>query len=176
MIAVRTSSDPHALAPSIRGAIWALDSKLSISDVRTMDEIVDAGLARMRFSMFLLAIFGGTALLLAAIGIYGVVAFTVTQRTREIGIRMALGAARRDVLRMVARGALTLAAAGIVCGVAGGLALTRLMSTLLYGVSPSDSTTFAGVAALLLLVTLAAAFLPARRATRVDPIVTLRDE
>ena len=126
--------------------------------------------------MFLLGIFGATALALAAIGIYGVVAYSVTQRTREIGIRIALGAARGDVLRMVARGALQLAAAGVVCGVVGGIALTRLMKTLLYAVSPTDPRTFAAVAALLALVTLAAAFVPALRAARVDPTVTLRYE
>jgi len=126
--------------------------------------------------MFLLSIFGATALVLAGIGIYGVVAYSVTQRYREIGIRLALGAARRDVLRMIARGALQLAAAGVVCGIVGGIALTRLMSTLLYGVSPTDLRTFAAVGGLLVAVTLAAAFVPARRASRVDPIITLRYE
>jgi putative ABC transport system permease protein len=153
-----------------------VDRKLSISEVQTMDQIVDAGMARPRFSMFLLATFGATALLLAAIGIYGVVAYSVTQRTREIGIRIALGADRRDVLRMVARGALTLATAGVVFGVAGGMALTRLMATLLHGVSPTDIRTFGMVAGLLIAVTLLAAFVPARRAAKVDPIVTLRYE
>jgi putative ABC transport system permease protein len=176
MLTIRTAADPTTLVPSVRAAIWSLDRKLSISDVKTMDEIVDASLARLRFSMFLLAIFGAVALLLAAIGIYGVVAYSVTQRTREIGIRIALGAARPDVLRMVARGALKLAAAGIAVGIVGGLALTRLMATLLYGVTPSDARTFSMVAAILLLVTIAAAFLPARRAAKVDPIVTLRYE
>jgi predicted permease len=176
MVCIRTAAEPSAITHSVREAIWSIDRKLSISDVKTMDEIVDSSLARLRFSMFLLTIFGSVARLLAAIGIYGVVAYSVTQRTREIGIRIALGAARRDVLRMVARGALTLAAAGIVAGIAGALALTRLMVTLLYGVSPSDARTFSIVAVVLLFVTLASAFFPARRAAKVDPIVTLRYE
>jgi putative ABC transport system permease protein len=174
MLMVRAASDPTPLLPSVRAAIWSVDRKLSISEVQTMDQIVDLGMARPRFSMFLLAAFGATALLLAAIGIYGVVAYSVTQRTREIGIRIALGADRRDVLGMVARGALLLATAGVVFGVAGGMALTRFMSTLLYGVSPTDLRTFAMVAGLLMAVTLLAAFVPARRAAKVDPIVTLR--
>jgi putative ABC transport system permease protein len=174
MLMVRAASDPTPLLPSVRAAIWSVDRKLSISEVQTMDQIVDLGMARPRFSMFLLAAFGATALLLAAIGIYGVVAYSVTQRTREIGIRIALGADRRDVLGMVARGALLLATAGVVFGVAGGMALTRFMSTLLYGVSPTDLRTFAMVAGLLMAVTLLAAFVPARRAAKVDPIVALR--
>lgn len=176
MFCVRVSGDPAPLLPSIRAAIWSVDRKLSISEVKAMDRIVAASLARTRFSMFLLGIFGATALLLAAIGIYGVAAYSVAQRTREIGIRIALGAARGHVLRAIARGALQLAAAGVVCGMAGGMALTRLMRTLLYGVGPNDAATFALVAALLTLVTLGAALVPARRAARVDPAVTLRCE
>src|SRR4051812_27693733 len=176
VMCVRTAVDPATLMPSIRREIWSVDKKLSISEVKTMDEIVASGMARPRFSMFLLAIFGATALALAAIGIYGVVAYSVTQRTREIGIRIALGAERVDVLRMVARGALRLAAAGVVCGVVGGMALTRLMKTLLYAVNPTDAPTYFAVTALLSLVTLAAAFVPAIRAAKVDPTVTLRYE
>jgi putative ABC transport system permease protein len=176
VMCVRAAADPQQLLPSIRAAIWSVDKKLSISQVQTMDEIVETGMARPRFTMLLLATFGATALLLAAIGIYGVVAFNVQQRTREIGIRIALGAARSDVLRTVARNALLLALAGVVCGVAGGMALTRLMATLLYQVSPTDVRTFAAVAGLLVAVTVVAALVPARRAARVDPTVTLRYE
>lgn len=173
---IRTTGDPAAVLPSVRAAIWSVDKKLTISQVITMDEIVETGMSRPRFTMFLLGAFGATALLLAAIGIYGVVAYGVQQRTREIGIRIALGAARRDVLRMVARGALALAAAGVSVGLAGALAVTRLMTTLLYGVSPTDLATFLAVAGILIAVTVVAAFVPARRASRVDPIVTLRYE
>jgi putative ABC transport system permease protein len=175
-LTVRTSGDPNALLGSIRSAIWSVDNKLAIAEVKTMDRIVDEDIARPRFSMFLLGIFAATALLLAAIGIYGVMSYAVTQRTREIGIRVALGAVRGDVLRMVAGRALALAGAGVVCGMAGAFALTRLMKSLLFGVSPTDGATFAAVAALLVLVALAASYIPARRAARVDPVITLRYE
>jgi putative ABC transport system permease protein len=175
-LTVRTSGDPNALLGSVRSAIWSVDTKLAIAEVKTMDRIVDEDIARPRFSMFLLGIFAATALLLAAIGIYGVMSYAVTQRTREIGIRVALGALRGDVLRMVAGRAFALACAGVVCGMAGAFALTRLMKSLLFGVSPTDGTTFAAVAALLVLVALAASYIPARRAAKVDPVITLRYE
>ena len=175
-VLVRTTGDPQALLPSLRRQVASVDSRLAIAAVKTMDQIVAAELARPRFSMFLLVIFGATALILAAIGTYGVMAYNVEQRVREIGIRMALGAARADVLKMVAGGAARLAGAGVLGGIAGAAALTRLMRTLLFGVSPTDVQTFALVAALLTFVALAAAYLPARRATRVDPTVTLRTE
>jgi putative ABC transport system permease protein len=176
LLAVRTSGEPTALLGSIRSAIWSVDNKLAIAEVKTMDRIVDEDIARPRFAMFLLGIFAATALLLAAIGIYGVMSYAVTQRTREIGIRVALGAVRGDVLRMVARRALALAGAGVGCGMAGSFALTRLMKSLLFGVSPTDSATFAAVAGLLVLVAMAASYLPARRAAKVDPVITLRYE
>jgi putative ABC transport system permease protein len=176
MLLARTTGDPMKLAQPVRAAIWSRDNKLAIAGVKTMDAIVDGELARTRFSMFLLGIFAATALVLAAVGIYGVMSYTVAQRTREIGIRLALGAVRADVLGMVARQAMVLAAAGVLCGLLGSLAVTRLMKALLYNVSPTDTATFASGAALLVLVALAASYVPARRATKVDPIVTLRYE
>jgi putative ABC transport system permease protein len=176
VLVVRTEGDPNALLKSIRSQIWSIDKKLSISEIKTMNQIVDTELARTRFSMFLLGLFGATALVLAAIGIYGVMAYNVAQRTREIGVRMALGAARADVLRIVTGSAFRLASVGVLCGIMGALALTRLMQTLLFSVSPTDSLTFALVPAVLIFVTLAAAYVPARRATKVDPLVALRYE
>ena len=175
-VVVRTQGDPKPLLPSIRSQIWSQDRKLPISEIKTMDQIIDSQLARPRFSMFLLGIFGATALVLAAIGTYGVMSFAVAQRAREIGVRMALGATRTAVLRMIAGNAFRLAAAGVVGGIAGALALTRLMKTLLFEVSPTDAQTFVLVPVLLMLVTFAAAYLPARRAAGVDPMVTLRHE
>jgi putative ABC transport system permease protein len=176
VIVVRTQSDPSPLLPSIRREIWSNDSKLAISEVKTADRIMDEEMARPRFSMLLLGIFASTALLLAAIGIYGVMSYSVAQRTREIGIRMALGALRTDVLGMVASRALWLAAAGVICGVAGALALTGLMKTLLFGVTPTDLRTFVTVPIVLVAVTLLASYVPAWRASRVDPTVALRYE
>ncbi|MBZ5729228.1 MAG: ABC transporter permease [Acidobacteriia bacterium] len=175
-LVVRTARDPHILLSSIRSQIWSIDRKLSISAVQTMDQVVENHMAQPRFCMFLLCVFGGAALLLAAIGIFGVMAYSVAERTREFGIRIAMGALRADVLRLVAFGAVRLAGAGILCGLAGAFALTRLMKALLYDVSPTDAATFLLVSALLTLVALAAAYLPAHRAAKVDPVVTLRYE
>jgi len=176
LLAIRTQVDPHALVRSAQSEIWSFDPKLAIADIKTMDAIVDENLARPRFSMFLLGMFAVTALVLAAIGIYGVIAYSVAQRTREIGIRMALGANRADVLRMVGRRGAILAGAGMVCGIAGALAMTRLMKSLLFGVTPTDTSTFAVVCGILILVTTAACYLPARRATTVEPLEALRYE
>jgi putative ABC transport system permease protein len=141
-----------------------------------MDHVVDDSISQRRFNMLLLAIFAATALVMAAVGIYGVLAYGVSRRTQEIGIRMALGAQTRDVLRLIGREGLVLALIGIGVGLVGALALTRLMSSLLFGVSPTDATTFAVVPVLLAAVALAASYLPARRAARVDPTVSLRYE
>jgi ABC-type antimicrobial peptide transport system permease subunit len=152
MLTIRTHGDPNLLLGSMRGEIWSVDKKLSISEVKTMDQILDTQLARPRFSMFLLGLFAATALLLAAIGIYGVMSYSVAQRTREIGIRMALGALRGDVLRMVAGRAAILAGVGTAAGIVGALAATRLLRTLLFGVDPADAGTFVAVSAVLILV------------------------
>ena len=141
-----------------------------------MDDIVAATLAARRFSMILLASFAGLALLLSSIGIYGVISYVVGQRTHEIGLRMALGASRTEVLRMVLSQGAKLAGIGVLLGLAASLALTQLMGSMLYGVSPTDPLTFAGVAVILTLVALAACYIPARRAMRVDPMVALRYE
>jgi putative ABC transport system permease protein len=173
---VRTRGDPQALLPSIRSEIHSTDSKLAVSEVKTMEQIVGGELARPRFSMWLLGIFAGAALVLAAVGIYGVISYSVVRRTREIGIRMALGAPRASVLRMVTSRALALAAAGAVLGTAGALALTRLMKSLLFGVSSADGLTFSLTAVVVILVALVACYLPARRAASVDPMEALRFE
>jgi len=173
---VRSASDPLPLISSARSAIWSLDSKLTVSEVKTMDAIIATELARPRFSMLLLGIFALVALALSAVGIYGVMTYSVSQRTREIGIRMALGAARQDVLTMVAGKGLLLAAIGGAIGLTGALALTRLMKNLLFDVSPADPQIFLLVPAVLFAVALAACYLPARRATRIDPMEALRHD
>jgi putative ABC transport system permease protein len=141
-----------------------------------MDEVAAASFSARRFNMLLLAIFAGLALALAAVGIYGVMSYAVTQRTQEIGIRMALGAQAGDVLKMIVRNGMTLTLIGTAAGLAGAFALTRLMTTMLFGVTPTDATTFATVSLVLLVVAFLACYLPARRATKVDPIIALRYE
>jgi putative ABC transport system permease protein len=175
-VVARTSGDPLALANSIQGQVWALDRDLPIGDLASMQQVVERAVWQPRFSTTLLGGFAGLALLLAAIGIYGVMSFDVGQRTQEIGIRMALGAKPADVLRSVLGGGGKLAAIGTAIGMAGALALTRYLKTLLYEVSTTDPATLVGAAAVLALVALGALWLPARRATRVDPVVALRSE
>jgi putative ABC transport system permease protein len=175
-IAARTQSNPESMAQTVKQQIWKVDSQLPVTEVKTMNEVSAASFAARRFNMLLLAIFAGLALVLAAVGIYGVMSYAVTQRTQEIGIRMALGARASDVLKLVLRNGLTLTLLGVVIGVAGALALTRLLTTLLFGVTPTDKPTFIAVSAVLILVALLACYLPARRATKVDPLVALRYE
>jgi predicted permease len=173
---VRTEGDPAAATASIRSQVAALDPDLPVYLVRTMTEYVASTLEQPRLSMAVLAAFGGLGLLLAAVGIYGVLSYAVSQRTREIGIRMALGAKRSSVLAaVVGKGAL-LSAAGIAAGAAGSLAAMRLLSDLLFGVTPTDPATYILIPLLLLAVAAAAALIPARRATRADPIAALRCE
>jgi predicted permease len=175
-LVVRASGDPAALAPSIRAAIRSLDKGVPISDVQTMDEVVSESTAQSRFYLVLLGVFAIVAVILAGVGIYGVMSYSVSRRTQEIGIRMSLGAQPQDVLKLVVVHGIMQAISGVVVGLVGALALTRLMRGLLYGTRATDPMTFTAVATLLSMVAIAASYLPARRATKVDPMVALRDE
>lgn len=175
-VVLRSTLDPKLLAESVRRELRVLDPEIPLTRVRTMAELVDASLGQRRFHSLLLVSFASVGLLLAAIGLYGVMAFAVTLRTREIGIRMALGAERANVLRDVMQRGMGLAGLGTVVGLASALVLARVLSTLLFRVSPTDPPTFGLASLLLLLTALVAAYVPARRATRVDPMVALRDE
>jgi putative ABC transport system permease protein len=175
-VAIRAATDPRPIVPAVIAALHELDPNVAAADVRTMEEVIDASVAQRRLTMLLLAIFAGLALVLAAVGIYGVIGYSVSQRTQEIGIRMALGAPRAAVMRMVVGQAMTLAAVGLAAGGVGAWLLTRLMQKLLFGVTPSDPLTFIGVSAILALVAAAAASIPGLRATRVDPVTALRSE
>jgi ABC-type antimicrobial peptide transport system permease subunit len=171
---VRTSGDPAALTPAARQAIWAVHPGASISDTTTLAAAVNRALARPRFQSALLASFAALALVPSAAGIYGVMSYAVARRTREIGLRLTLGAARGDVLRLIIGQAVRRLAIGAVLGLLGAWASTRALATLLYGVQPTDPLTFGAVPVILLLTALAASYLPARRAARVDPMVAMR--
>jgi putative ABC transport system permease protein len=153
-----------------------IDKEQPVSSFATLDQLVSTSVARQKFSMLLLGVFATVALVLAAVGIYGVLSYAVTQRTHEIGIRMALGAGRRDVLRLVVGQGMLLTGLGVGAGLASALLLTRLMATLLFGVSATDPLTFGLIACLLLTIALFACWIPAQRATKVDPIIALRGD
>jgi putative ABC transport system permease protein len=174
--ALRTTAAPSTLAAAVRQAIWQVDREQPVGAIRTMDEQLSKSLSRRRFSVTLLTAFGAIAVTLAAIGLYGVLAFIVAQRRREIGVRMALGAQARDVVADVLGQGLRLALLGVAIGIALALAATRLINSLLFGTSSTDVVTFAGVATLLIVVATAASLVPALRASRVDPLTALRDE
>jgi putative ABC transport system permease protein len=176
VFAARASGDPTSLIPAVRREIWTVDKELPIYDVSTMKDVIAESLAQRRFTLLLLSSFAGVALLLAAVGLYGVISYSVTQRTQEMGVRMALGAAPRDLLRLIVGGGTRLAAVGIGFGILAALILTRFMSSMLFGVRPADPLTFIAVSLLLLFVVLFASYIPARRAATVDPMVALRYE
>ena len=174
--AVRTAGDPNRALPAIRSALYGIDRDVPIANVATMDANIAGSMGQRRFAMLLLGLFAAMAMVLASIGIYGVMSYSVTQRAHEIGIRMALGAARRNVLSMVMGQGLLLVGLGVVIGIAGALGLTRLIESQLFGVKATDPSTFVLVALTLVGVAALATFVPAMRATRVDPVVALRDE
>jgi putative ABC transport system permease protein len=176
LILVRTEGDPTALVPALRGAVLSVDASQPVATIETLDKVVSDSIAQPRLNMLLMGLFGGLALLLAAVGVYGLLSFSVTQRVHEIGIRMALGAQELDVLALVMKHGMVLVLAGELIGLAGALVLTRLMSGLLFGVAPTDTMTFAVVLSGLALVALVACYIPARRATKVDPLIALRNE
>jgi len=175
-VIMKASGDPNQLIASAREQVKQVDPDQPIYNIKTMDEIRAESVAGERLNLTLFSIFAGIALLLAIVGIYGVMSYTVTQRTHEIGIRMAIGAQQRDVFKMIMGQGMMLALIGIVIGLVGAFALTRLMSTMLFGVTATDPATFAAIAILLTLVALLACYLPGRRATKVDPVISLRYE
>jgi putative ABC transport system permease protein len=176
VLAVRSSLEPSALVSAIRGELRAMNPDLPVYSIKTVNALVDESMAPRRFALTLIGVFAGLALLVASIGVYGVISYSVTERTQEFGVRMALGAMRGDVLRMVLGRGLRMAAIGIAAGTLGALAVTRVLSSFLFGVTEHDPVTFAAVAGISVLVAVAACAIPALRATRVDPMVALREE
>ncbi len=175
-VLIRTNGDPTALVAGLRREVFALDKNVPVYDVKTLEQRSRDATSRARFTALLLGIFAGVALLLSSIGIYGVMAYAVAGRTREIGIRMALGAQKADVLRLIMSDGISLTVAGIVIGLAASFAVTRILTSQLYGIDATDPVTFAVVSSILAAVALAASYIPARRATRVDPMIALRHE
>jgi putative ABC transport system permease protein len=173
---IKTAGDPSSLSAAIQHEIQSVDSQLAASKIRTMDQVISDSTARQNFNMLLLTIFAGLALLLAAIGIYGLMSYTVEQRTQELGIRMALGADRGHMLKLVVRQGMLLAGIGVVVGLGASFGLNKLLANLLFGVKTTDPTTYVAVAVILASVALLATYIPARRATRIDPLVALRYE
>jgi len=175
-LAIRTQGDPMNMVRPIQKEIWSLDVDQAVYQVQTMEQMVGVSIGARRFAMLLLSLFAGLALALAAVGVYGVMSYSVTHRTHEIGVRMALGAGARDVLRLVIRQGMWPASLGVLIGLAGAFGLTRLMKGLLFGVSAIDPLTFVVIALLLATVAALACYIPARRATKVDPMIALRRE
>jgi predicted permease len=175
-VAIRSDSNATGLANELRREVHRLDPALAVADMRQMDQIADASIATARFSLFLVGLFAALAITLAAVGTYGVISYSVGQRTHEFGMRMALGAARSDVLQLVLSQGVRLALAGVILGAAGALALARVLRSLIFDVSPADPVTFAAVGTLVLIVAVVACYIPARRATEADPMVALRSE
>jgi putative ABC transport system permease protein len=175
-LVVRTTGDAARFQTAIQKEIRAIDPEQPIADVRTMKEVIARSIARPRFNTLLLTIFAGVALVLASVGLYGVMNYSATQRTHEVGIRMALGATRTDIMRLVVGNGMLLTLIGIALGVAASLGLTRVMASLLFGITATDVPTFFGVSVMLIAVALVANYIPARRATRVNPVVALRYE
>src|SRR5262249_11736876 len=175
-LVARSRDNPLSLVSAVRAEVRKLDRDLPVHDIQTMEQAPRARLGPERFAVFMLIIFAAVALSLAAVGLYGVMSYAVSQRTREIGIRMALGARRSDVMMMVIGRGIKLAGAGILIGLGGALALTRFMGTLVFGVSATDPLTYVTIVSLLILVSFIACYLPARRATMVDPMTALRFE
>ena len=173
---LRTDVSPTSLTQSLREQVKAVDRDLPVFGERTMEQVVADSVSRRKFAVQVVGLFGILALVLAAVGIYGVIAYSVTQRTREIGIRVALGASRSAILRWVLKQGMFLTMAGVAAGLIGAFALTRLLRTLLFGIGPTDFVTYAALAILLTIVALVACYIPARRATKVDPLVALRYE
>jgi putative ABC transport system permease protein len=173
---VRTANDPTTMLQAIKGEVWAVNKNLPFASIYTVDDLVSRSLGERRFNLLLLGAFAVIALTLASVGIYGLISFSISRRTHEIGVRMALGAARRDIMKLVLREGLMLTAVGVALGFAASIALTRLLASLLYGVSATDPLTFIAIPVILAGVALVACFVPARRATRVDPMVALRYE
>ena len=173
-LVIRTDVEPLSLAGALRATVRDLDPKLPVSDIRSLEQIASDSLSEPRFAAVLLSAFAGVALILAMIGVYGTISLLVTERVPEIGLRVALGATRTSILAMVLRQGLALAAIGIAIGLAGAAALTRLLTSIVYGVSTLDPLTFAAVPLVLAIVAALASFVPARRAADVDPIVTLK--
>ncbi|PYS68024.1 MAG: hypothetical protein DMF69_21405 [Acidobacteria bacterium] len=172
----QTNGDPSTIAPALQTEIRTLDPNQPLSDVRTMSQVLSESVSRSRFNTLLLAIFAGLATLLSAVGIFGVMNYSVTLRTREIGLRLAIGAQPRQVLLLVLKQGLLLTLVGVGLGLAAAVALTRLLSGLLFGVAAIDATTFTAISVLLILVSLLACYLPARKAMSIDPLSALRYE
>ncbi|HKW90047.1 MAG TPA: ABC transporter permease [Candidatus Acidoferrales bacterium] len=175
-LAIRTKNGTAGIVEEVKKQVWSLDSQIPVSAVQSMNDLLAVSLAQQRFNMLLLGLFAALALILAAVGVYGLMAYSVSQRAHEIGVRMALGAQRRDVMRLVVGDGAKLALIGIASGIVGALALTQVMASLLFEVNPTDPATFVAVAILLAIVALAACWIPARRAMKVDPMVALRYE